>query len=151
MPIKVTIVKGKGRVSCVMPGFHLNEKTRPSVFVEETTEQLDSLIERKLVTVSDTPDGDIDKLLKVASKRLTEKAKKEKLAALELEKKTGGVHREERPDGTVATIIPAALTPDEVRAIAAAEKKAIESGDTSELDSILNDSTITGALGSQGS
>jgi len=137
MPIKISIAKGKGKINCVLPGFHLNEKTRPFVFVEETTEQLDNLEKRGLITIADVSDGDVEKILKKHSKTLTARAKKVKLAQLRKEQKTGGVSQVEDAAGVISTVVPSELTPDEVKALATAEIKSIESGDTSALDALM--------------
>ena len=137
MPIKVSIVKGKGRVNCILPGFHLDEKLRPHVFVEETTEQLDNLAKRGLITIGDVSDGDVTKVLKKLSKALTAKAKKAKIAQLRKEQKTGGVSQVKDAQGVISTVVPSELTPDEVKALATAEIEALEKDDTSALDSLV--------------
>lgn len=145
MPIKVKIKKGKGSVKCVMPGFILDEKKTPFIFVEETTEQLERLINRELVEIEEVSEGDVDDICKKLSARFTKRAKDEKLKQLRQEMKTGGIESKKHPDGTTETVIPEGIKPDEVRALAAAEIKAIESEDTSDLDDVL------GILGAEGS
>ena len=140
MPIQVSIAKGKGRVTCVLPGFHLDEKTRPSVIVEETTEQLDNLAKRGLIVISEITGGAIDKKLKKLSKRFTARAINVKLAQLKKERETGGVSQVTIKDGNIErkeTVVPAELTPDEIKALAAAEIKSIETGDSSALDALV--------------
>lgn len=137
MPMQVNIVKGKGKVSCMLPGFHLDEKTRPSVIVDETTEQLDKLAKRGLITIGEISEGNIDKHLKKLSKVFTTRGREAKLAQLKKERETGGVSQIKRADGVIETTVPEGLTPDEVKALANAEIKAIEDGDPSALNEIL--------------
>lgn len=142
MPIKVEIAKGKGKVSCVLPGFHLDEKKRPSVIIEEVTNYISDLESRGIIKLSEINDGDIDGMLKKASKAFTKRARDRRIAELEREKETGGVEMKKEDVGksfkSITSKEPASLTPDEVRAVASAELKAIKTGDKDDLNEILN-------------
>ena len=120
MLFKVTIAKGKGKVSCRMPSFILDEEKSPACIVDGVaSEEMDQLKKAGFINWKIISEGEYEELLKSVSAEHLARAKMVRRAQVERDAKTGGVEEILTSGGLVVTVEPADdISPDEIKKMA---------------------------------
>ena len=126
MLLKVTISDGMGKVRCPLPPFTLDEKTRPSVFIHDRTDQLKQLEDEGIISVELVTEHEYNLALEKASARLTKKAIDQKRKQLKRIMKTDGKEKIVTGSGLTITVEPGDVSPEELKAEAAADLKELD-------------------------